>query len=679
MKKVRLVSAILAFISVLNAPQVMPFTVETYFGWNYVTSSIVGFPTPITPMVLNSITYIGGDSGADTFTQNMYFGGLLPTNGMPDGVGLATKPTLTYGMGGDGESTRNSPLVEGSLQTLPIDWIPAGTTTAWGPTYEFPTIGITGITVHGVSGLILTGDQYVVGLIPYGADTELDSSLPDVQRDIYTGRQATFTADPGSGVTGAGVFIFAAASAVVDTDSDGDGVADSVDNCRLVPNPDQADTDMDGVGDACQVDITGIWPAAASPGDSVSVFIFGENFTTDGSTEVYFNGIRQFLVAPVTTDMLIVRLVSVSSSLFGPVTVTTPSDSEISTQLFGFPLTGLNLTGVWPSDPLIGEWTSIFLFGTEFTTDGTTSVYFNGVRQWLVAPVTSEMLIVRVLGDALLSGTVTVVTPTGVVNSAEPLMFVPAAPVCDLQCSTPPPGTFCIAGQLRDTENNEPIMSDSSIDIALYDGLSFAQNPTGAVPLPVDSITLNGCGQFVAQGVATPALGFAVITTEDAVEGVDDYLPTGALFPVTADSQVDGMNLFATRYATDEQWTNSAGNPFAGDLSFYEVGAFLPIFIHQGVPVAGVTITVNGAAQVADDFYFSDSVSNSRTTIDTNLSATGINGAGIIVNSSLVNHSGVGSEPVGCEWPSSLSASIPGVLLVHEMKAVQLGTGIECQ
>lgn len=34
-------------------------------------------------------------------------------------------------------------------------------------------------------------------------------------------------------------------------DEDGDGVADCFDNCPLVPNPDQADSDNDGVGDAC--------------------------------------------------------------------------------------------------------------------------------------------------------------------------------------------------------------------------------------------------------------------------------------------------------------------------------------------------------------------------------------------------------------------------------------------
>jgi hypothetical protein len=35
-------------------------------------------------------------------------------------------------------------------------------------------------------------------------------------------------------------------------DSDGDMIPDPIDNCRLVPNPDQRDGDRNGVGDACQ-------------------------------------------------------------------------------------------------------------------------------------------------------------------------------------------------------------------------------------------------------------------------------------------------------------------------------------------------------------------------------------------------------------------------------------------
>ena len=345
----------------------------------------------------------------------------------------------------------------------------------------------------------------------------------------------------------------------VSADADDDGVVDSVDNCILVPNPIQRDTDGDGYGNYCDPDFdNNLIVNAADLAYLKSVF-----FTTDPHADLDGSG---FVNAG---DLAILK-----------------------------------------------------------------SFFFK-------AP-----------------------GPSG---------FAP----CDLQCSSPPTGKFCIAGQLRDTENNQPILSESLIEIALYDGLSFAQNPTGTPPLAVDSITINSCGQFLAQGVTVPALGFVSITTDDAVAGGDDYLITGALYPVTADSQVDGINLFATRYATDEQWNNSAEAPF-GTLSFYEVGAFLPIFMHQGLPVEGATITVNDNVQPAEDFYFSDSNSDNRITIDANLTKTGINGAGIIVNTSLVNHSGIGSEPIGCEWPSNLVASIPSVLMVHEMKAVQVGTNIVC-
>ena len=40
-----------------------------------------------------------------------------------------------------------------------------------------------------------------------------------------------------------------------DTDDDGDGIADSEDNCPLIANADQADADGDGIGDVCDNDL----------------------------------------------------------------------------------------------------------------------------------------------------------------------------------------------------------------------------------------------------------------------------------------------------------------------------------------------------------------------------------------------------------------------------------------
>ena len=70
----------------------------------------------------------------------------------------------------------------------------------------------------------------IYGTSPILADTDRDN-LPD-------GSEVTYGSDP----------------LVPDTDADSDVVADSVDNCTLVANPAQRDTDGDGYGNYCDPD-----------------------------------------------------------------------------------------------------------------------------------------------------------------------------------------------------------------------------------------------------------------------------------------------------------------------------------------------------------------------------------------------------------------------------------------
>jgi hypothetical protein len=214
----------------------------TYFGWN-LDSSLLGkqravsqlleiryigesnlrlvpdldtHPIELTPPLIVTLpNFPGFDVGFGTGRVFPPEGGSFQFQGIPDvedenpsGIGPPLTTSFTFSRGGNGETTRTfgAPVA--------IDWVPAGTPTPWG-TLPFPSISIISIqtVLYGYydpfaeqpNDFIRTPDAtpdlatifrarfgYVLGLIPSGPNTELNSNLTAPQGDIYNNPLAIF-------------------------------------------------------------------------------------------------------------------------------------------------------------------------------------------------------------------------------------------------------------------------------------------------------------------------------------------------------------------------------------------------------------------------------------------------------------------------------------------------------
>lgn len=266
---------------------------------------------------------------------------------------------------------------------------------------------------------------------------------------------------------------------------------------------------------------------------------------------------------------------------------------------------------------------------------------------------------------------------------------------CEITCPAPPTGRMSVCGWLIDAQTddgiadvadpmlcdpeNRPDTGPCSLEVLFYDALGFAGNPTGSTPLTAD-VRVNNCGRVVATNIPAPATGFLAIGVDDADNANNDnYVLGGVVIASMPNLRRDDIDLYAVTQDSDELWTQSAGNPFGAGVTFGDRGAYLPIFTHKGTPIAGVTVTENGAPQPADDYYFDDTDPLERTAIDVGRTNTGPNGSAILVNSQLVNHSGTGSESMleGCIWPTNLAAALPNVYFVQSRPSEL--NGEECE
>lgn len=252
-----------------------------------------------------------------------------------------------------------------------------------------------------------------------------------------------------------------------------------------------------------------------------------------------------------------------------------------------------------------------------------------------------------------------------------------------LPCPAPPAGRATLCGRILDAETDEVVAAASptrqactgvttsgpcSLRVRYFDALDFAMNPTGAMPIMPETSMVDDCGRFRATNMARATFGFIGIAVDDApgITPAEPHVLTGVTFTNALASEPTDVRAYATRVSTDQLWATGAG---LTNQSFGQRGVLLKVFVHQGQPVAGVTVRRNDAPVPADDSYFSDA-GRTRRMVDPARSATGPNGSVLVLNGpSPIEHGGTGSEPAGCQWPRNLGASIPGVVSIDVVQA----------
>lgn len=262
-----------------------------------------------------------------------------------------------------------------------------------------------------------------------------------------------------------------------------------------------------------------------------------------------------------------------------------------------------------------------------------------------------------------------------------------------ISCPAPSPGKITICGQLYDTETNQPIADAGatgapcsgvtaegpcSLKVQFFDALEFAMGPGSAVPKePAGGLVVDTCGRFRGADLPEASFGFMGVAVDDATGQPDDHKLTGVALANGDALPARGFHVYVTRNQTDTAWTTTSA---IGGQSFSARGVLALIFLHGTTPISGVQIRKGANPITNNDYYFTDNVATTRSTVDTaaGRAMTGNNGTGLVTGfPSPDNYTGAGSEPPGCQWPQNLAGAIPGVVFVQHKDAVTPG-GVKC-
>ncbi len=116
-----------------------------------------------------------------------------------------------------------------------------------------------------------------------------------------------------------------------DNDFDNDGILNEVDNCPVTPNPDQLDSDNDGLGDVCDETDPGdiVPPPPAPSGINLRGTISGEGNPIEGAVVAIYDNQQQFLssVTTLADGKYLFKFISAGDYFIG---VTPPASTGFS-------------------------------------------------------------------------------------------------------------------------------------------------------------------------------------------------------------------------------------------------------------------------------------------------------------------------------------------------------------